>query len=251
MMTIKECWSLQINGDEMNNVKIGVIGAAGVAATNKLCELIEEKMTLQGAYRDCHHPEMIVWQATQVPSRSMYLEGKGESFIPGYIEIAKKLEECGATKICMCCNTAHYAIEEIRKSISVPMIDMIEATVYKVRECSKKRVGIMASDGCVKYKIYDKYINAICPDVTVVYPDSYHQKLVTKGICNIKNSNRFLEIDAEERPNHIFSQVKEYLLYQERVDIVVSGCTDIRVDFINKDGIDSLEVLRDEIINCY
>ena len=40
---------------------IGVIGGNGVAATNKLCQLIEEKLTKGGAYRDAHHPEMIVW----------------------------------------------------------------------------------------------------------------------------------------------------------------------------------------------
>lgn len=51
---------------------IGVIGANGVAATNRLCELIEERVVKSGGYRDCHHPEMLIWQATQVPSRSIY-----------------------------------------------------------------------------------------------------------------------------------------------------------------------------------
>ena len=53
---------------------IGIIGGAGVAATNKLLELIENKLTKEGAFRDCHHPEMIIWQATQAPSRSLFLE---------------------------------------------------------------------------------------------------------------------------------------------------------------------------------
>ena len=70
---------------------IGVIGGAGVAATNKLCQLVEELKTINGAYRDAHHPEMLIWQATQVPSRSMYLEGKGPSWIEGYVKIGKKL----------------------------------------------------------------------------------------------------------------------------------------------------------------
>ena len=56
---------------------IGVIGGNGVAATNRLCQLIEEIGVKDGAFRDAHHPEMIIWQATQVPSRSMYLEGRG------------------------------------------------------------------------------------------------------------------------------------------------------------------------------
>ena len=86
---------------------LGVIGGNGVAATNRLCQLIEEKRTRSGAYRDDHHPEMIIWQATHAPSRSMYLEGRGPSFIEDYVNIGKSLKQLGCSELCMCCNTAH------------------------------------------------------------------------------------------------------------------------------------------------
>ena len=35
-------------------MKIGVIGGTGVAATNRLCDMIERKVTAAGAYRDAH-----------------------------------------------------------------------------------------------------------------------------------------------------------------------------------------------------
>lgn len=53
---------------------IGIIGGNGVAATNKLNELLEIEFTKNGAFRDCHHPQIITYQATKVPSRSMFLE---------------------------------------------------------------------------------------------------------------------------------------------------------------------------------
>ena len=74
---------------------IGVIGGNGVAASNKLCQLVEEGLTRNGAFRDAHHPEMIIWQATQAPSRSMYLEGRGPSWIEDYVEIGKMMKACG------------------------------------------------------------------------------------------------------------------------------------------------------------
>ena len=74
---------------------IGIIGGNGVAATNKLCELVEELYTLDGAFRDAHHPEILVWQATQAPSRSMYFEGRGESFIDDYVRIGCAMKNCG------------------------------------------------------------------------------------------------------------------------------------------------------------
>ncbi len=226
---------------------IGVIGGNGVAATNKLCELVELEYTKNGAYRDAHHPEMIIWQATQAPSRSMYLEGRGESFIPDYIEVGKKLKACGATKLCMCCNTAHYAIDEIEKHVGIEFINLIELVAIEIKATGKKKIGIMASDGCVKHKIYDDYLQKVIQDISIIYPDEYYQRMVTKGICNIKNLNRFENDDSNERPNKLFSEVKEYLL-NKGADIVIAGCTDIRVDYWDTNVIDSLEILKKAIV---
>ena len=231
-------------------VLIGIIGGAGVAATNKLQELIEEQLTKNGAYRDCHHPEMIIWQATQVPSRSMYLEGKGESFSPGYIDIAKKLKLCGATKLCMCCNTAHYAIDEISTRADIPFINLVEACVIHVKASGVKNIGLIASDGCLKGNVYEKYFEKLCPDIKIIYPDKENQKLVTKGICNIKNNHRFDSKNSEENPQKIFEKVAEHLKNNGAEKIII-GCTDIRVGYFDKDNIDSLEILKDIIIEEY
>lgn len=227
---------------------IGIIGGAGVAATNKLNELIEIEYTKNGAYRDCHHPEIIIWQATQAPSRSMYLEGRGKSFIDDYIEIAKKLKLCGAKKILMCCNTAHYAIDEISKNANIEIINLVREIV-KIIQCKNvNNIGLIASDGCLKGKVYEKYISELCPNINVIYPDADMQRLVTKGICNIKNQHRFDDINSSERPKTIFKQVHQHLK-NRGAEIVVVGCTDIRVDYYDEDNIDSLEVLKNLIIS--
>lgn len=111
---------------------IGIIGGNGVAATNKLLCLVEETFTKNGAYRDCHHPEIIAWQATQAPSRSMYLEGRGESFLTDYIRIGKKLKDCGCDTLCMCCNTAHYFIDELQESIGIKFINILEEVAKSI-----------------------------------------------------------------------------------------------------------------------
>ena len=224
---------------------IGIIGGAGVAATNKLLELIETKLTKSGAFRDCHHPEMLIWQATQVPSRSMFLEGKGESFIPGYVEIAKKLKMCGASKIAMCCNTAHYAIDEISKQANISFINLVEACVVKAKDFSK--VGLVASDGCLNGKVYEYYFEKCHPSCNIIYPDPEYQKLVTKAICNVKNTSRFEALEHEDNPAFIFKQVKRHLK-EKGAQKVIFGCTDIGVVYHNNDDIDSLNLLAEILI---
>ena len=230
---------------------IGVIGGNGVAATNRLCALVEEKLTKAGAFRDAHHPEIIIWQATQVPSRSMYLEGRGESFIPGYVEVGRKLKECGCTTLCMCCNTAHYALDELQEQIGLPFINLLEEVAKEANQKGAKRIGMMCSDGLCKFKLYDKWFAKVNPEMNLIYPDDEMQKLVTLGICNAKNTARF-DSNNEEYPEKLFSEVCDHLISQG-VDCIVSGCTDINNVFFPKIYknilvIDSLEVLADCIV---
>lgn len=230
---------------------IGVIGGNGVAATNRLCQLVENKITQAGAFRDAHHPEMIIWQATQVPSRSMYLEGRGESFIPGYVEVGRKLKDCGCTKLCMCCNTAHYAIGELESQIGLPFINLLQEVARVCNEKGYKRIGMMCSDGLRKIKLYDEYFSKENSLMKIVYPDDEMQAFVTLGICNAKNSKRN-DPESEDYPEKVYTKVCNWFI-EQNVDCIIGGCTDISSVFCPKEWkqlpyIDSLTVLANAII---
>ncbi len=237
-----------------NRLVFGIIGGAGVAATNKFNHLLEQKITKGNATRDSHHPIVISYQATQVPSRSMFLEGRGKSFVPGYIEISNDLKNLGSTILCMTCNTAHYAIDEIQSSTGIPFINLVREVVKAVKKDKYGTVGIMASSGSVQSNIYDKYFQKEYPEAKIIYPSDEMQSEVTRGIINIKNMNRFSSLTDPERPKGIFKNVCKHLK-ESGADVVVSGCTDIRVDFSGKDCeiklIDSLEVLVDVIFDMH
>ncbi len=235
---------------------IGVIGGNGVAATNRLCQLVEEKLTREGAFRDAHHPEMIVWQATQAPSRSMYLEGRGPSWIEDYVEIGKKLKACGCTKLCMCCNTAHYAIDLLQEQIGLPFINLLDSVAQRCRELDARRVGMMCSDGLRKVGLYEKRFKDVAPDIELVYPVEDYQRLVTLGICNAKNEIRFNNPETtEDHPFNCIMKVCNHLIDDKMVDCIVAGCTDIRNIFNCPKElrekvlyVDSLEVLANAIV---
>lgn len=230
---------------------IGVIGGNGVAATNRLCQLVEMKMTENGAFRDAHHPEMIIWQATQVPSRSMFLEGRGESFIPGYVEVGRKLKACGCTELCMCCNTAHFAIKELEEQIGLPFINLLAEVAAECNRRGAKRIGMMCSDGLRKIGLYDTYFTTANTEMKLVYPSEEMQKIVTMGICNAKNTKRN-DPDNEEYPKKLFSKVCDSLVGQG-VDCIVGGCTDINAVFCPDSWgevkyVDSLSILAWKIV---
>lgn len=230
-------------------VKIGVIGGNGVAATNRLCDIVERNLTDNGAFRDAHHPEMIVWQATSTPSRSMFLEGRGPDWRPDYIRIAKALKQLGCTVGCMCCNTAHYAIEQIVSESGLRFLNLLQEVSLKVASNGCECVEVLCSDGARKFNLYGEAFARFCPSVKLVYPDEARQRLVTRVICDVKNRARFLSPANADSPISLLRKLIADSKYP-----VVLGCTDLRValapDENVPDGVvvDSLECLADAII---
>jgi len=193
---------------------------------------------------------MIVWQATQVPSRSMYLEGRGESFLPGYVEVGLKLKTCGCTELCMCCNTAHFAIKELEDQIGLPFINVLEEVAKACNAQKAKRIGLMCTEGLKKIGLYDTYFKDINPEMEVFYPNDEMQRLVTLGICTAKNSKRN-DPSNDEYPAKLYTKVCDLFIGQG-VDCIVGGCTDISAVFSPKEWkgivyIDSLKVLANKI----
>lgn len=228
-------------------MKIGVLGGNGVAATNRLCDMIERKCTAAGAFRDAHHPEMIVWQATSVPSRSMFLEGRGPDWRPDYIRIARQFKDLGCDYGCMCCNTAHYAIKDVEDGSGLEFINLLEAVALAVKTAGVSQVEMFCSDGARKFDIYGQVFRRICPEVEMRYPSEARQAEVTKVICGVKTRNRF---DGEP------AGLLDALVAGASAPVVL-GCTDLRVAFRPDDALpagivaDSLECLADAIVKLH
>lgn len=225
-------------------MKVGVIGGNGVAATNRLLDMVERKVTAAGAFRDAHHPEMIVWQATSAPSRSMFLEGRGADWRPDYIRIATDFRTLGCDIGCMCCNTAHYAVNEISERAGLPFINLLEVVAAKCQTLGHERYELFCSDGARKFDIYGAAFRKVCPDVEMTYPSEERQAMVTKSICAVKTSDRF---------SGVARRMLDELIEGAKCPVIF-GCTDLRVAYCYSDvlpsqvAVDSLECLADEIV---
>lgn len=232
---------------------IGVIAGAGVAAGTRLAERLENHVTAMGAYRDAHHPELILWQATSAPSRSLFLEKRGPDFTPAYIAIGRRLKDCGADVFCMACNAAHSRAAEISQAVGLPMIHLLDELFQAVRKRYPlvQRVGMLSSAGSRDCRIF----NDSSEGLVLLFANDDIQKQITAGICGVKNLNRSLPANHTERPRTQFQQACRRLV-RDGAQILVLACADIGVDFPDKevDGVpvlDSMHVLADAIIQYW
>ena len=225
-------------------MKFGIIGGNGVAATNRLLDLVERKVTGRGAFRDAHHPEIIAWYATQAPSRSMFLEGRGPSWIPDYVKIAVELKRLGCDIGCMCCNTAQYAVDEISEKSGLEFINLLQVVAEAAKKTGETTFEVFCTDGARKLDLYGKMFAAVFPSAHIVYPSEERQNLVTKVICDVKSRSRLLSPDNPRHPSALLSRLIEGAFAP-----VILGCTDLSSAGAEGFAIDSLEALADEIVS--
>ena len=109
---------------------IGILGGMGPEATADLFYRIIRSTPVK---RDQDHPRTIIYSNSKVPDRTAAILGKGPSPLPEMTMAATKLEKTGADFIVIPCNTAHYFIEELRKEIDIPILDMIELTAKTIK----------------------------------------------------------------------------------------------------------------------
>ena len=79
---------------------------------------------------------MIILSHATMPDRTQaILTGNKIPFLKAITQDARDLEMLGVENIAIPCNTSHYFLEDIQKSTSVPIINMVEEQLH----CSKSR----------------------------------------------------------------------------------------------------------------
>jgi len=131
---------------------LGVIGGMGPEAT----ELFYERVIRNtDAASDQDHLNMIILNHASMPDRTRaILSGETESVVRYLVEDAKRLEKQGCHAIAIPCNTSHFFAEEIQAAITIPFVNMIRETAKAARSSGLAKVGILATDGTVRTRLY-------------------------------------------------------------------------------------------------
>lgn len=230
----------------MEEKVLGVLGGVGPLATIYFADLVI-KMT--DAKTDQEHIAMIILNHASIPDRTEYiLDNRKPNPLPMMVADAQKLQNDGADYIVIPCNTAHYFFDAIQKSVSVPIINILEETVCYAEKTvpNLKCLGILATEGTVISGAYQNIIRKHGLDYRV--PSEEDQKSLMHIIYD--------QVKAGERVD-----ICEFLrivgeLKKAGSDAVILGCTELSVikkDFnlSRHDIVDSMECLaRKSIALC-
>lgn len=227
----------------MSNDILGVIGGLGPIATAHFMALVTE---MTDAAADQQHLNMIIYSVPSIPDRTAHiLDNSKPSPLPHMLAIGKRLAQQGCSRIAIPCMTAHYFFERLEAGIPVPLVHGVRETVRHLKENGVKTVGIMATDGTIRSRIFRSELEA--QGLTALVPGKETQKNVMHLIFN----NIKAGIPAEMDKFHAAAED----LRKQGAEAIILGCTELslikRDHAIGPGFIDAMEVLAQQsVLQC-
>jgi aspartate racemase len=214
---------------------LGILGGLGPMASAYFYEMITEHTR---ASSDQEHIDIILSSRASTPDRTDFILGRSdESPLPAMIEDARALEAFGARAIVIPCNTAHYFIDQVRASVSVPVPSIIRETAHFARRCGCRCAGILATEGTIFSGAYQTALDA--EGIAWAVPDPTAQSRLTEIIYG------YVKRGLRCEPARLYEAVRP--LREAGCDCMLLGCTELSVAAreVRYDPlfIDSLEVL--------
>ena len=222
---------------------LGVIGGLGPIATSHFMELI---IRMTEARVDQEHLDMILYNRPSIPDRTGYILDKTRpNPLPEMIRVGNALARQGAKLIAIPCMTAHYFHADLTRYIEAPIVHAIHETAVHLKKHGITRVGIMATDGTIRSKLFQQELQK--HGIEAVVPGEQGQKCVMSIIYDDIKANRPAQMDkfrfASDELRALGAQA------------IILGCTELSLvkrDYpIGAGYLDAMEVLAQTcVIRC-
>ncbi len=222
---------------------IGILGGMGPKST---ADFFLKVINATPARKEQEHPRIVIDCNPKIPDRTAAILGEDESPIEQLKDTAHNLEKAGAEIIAMPCNTAHYYYNELQKSTGVPIINMLSETATYIRDSfpEVKKIGLLATTGTLKTKIYQSALSGI----KVIIPDSARQKRVMTAIYG----RRGIKAGFTRGLPRKYILEEAIRLVEQGAELIILGCTEISLVLKQRDLpvplIDPLQILAEVVI---
>lgn len=149
---------------------LGVLGGMGpLAGATFACRLAQ----LTAASSDQHHIPVLLRNDPRIPDRSAARLHGGADPLPAMQEGMEFLARSGVACIAIPCNTAHLWFEELRNTVSVPVLHIAQAVIQDLRRKGifSGKVGVMGTAATLQLGLYQSHLKVAGYQALVPEPD--------------------------------------------------------------------------------
>lgn len=199
---------------------VGVIGGLGPETT---AEFYLETIFTCFARQTLNRPPMLIW-SVPLPYKieeELIVSATGEErYLPYLIDAAKRLEKGGADFLVMPCNSLHIFIEEMRKSVHIPVLSIAEETVAFLRQKHIREVGVLATSATIQKNMYQSHLEKL--GIQQVLPNENQQQRINHFISRLVLSKH-----NEKDKKELMEIIEQFV--QKGVKTVILACTDLQL----------------------
>jgi aspartate racemase len=197
---------------------IGILAGMGPKSTGPFVnQVISSFQALTGAKDDIDFPPMMIYS---LPTPFYIDRPIDHSLMKQTIcDGLKKLESTGVTFIAMPCNTAHLYFKELQHCISIPLLNIVNATLKRV-PTSAKKVTILGTRPTLESKVYQQGLQD--NGLNFMFHTSWQEK-IDVIISQIKQSSQI-----SESIRSLWDGLTT-TLQEEGIDTVLLVCTEFNV----------------------
>jgi aspartate racemase len=235
---------------------IGIAGGMGPLAhvefERRLLAAIESPSS------DQDYPEWVVSSVPHTPDRTVALLEGGPSPMPWLLRSFERLATCADFAV-LTCITAHAFLDEIRKQVRLPILDIVELTLMEAarRFGPGARTGILATTGALRGCVYRSAATRVAPDLDLVSPldlpdgEAVQEELVMRPIYGPLREGRRApggikcggDRDPESGVSHRDTLAAAvHRLADAGAVCVITGCTEIPLA-LGREPVDGIPLL--------
>ena len=214
---------------------VGVIGGLGPETT---AEFYLEVVFQCQKQNTVERPLMVI---SSVPllldiERELVASNTGtERYIPFLVNEAQRLEKSGVDFLVMPCNSLHVFINEIRNSVNVPVLSIVEETLRYLENKNYRRVGLISTSATVANSVYEQALQK--SGIEYVAPNDLQKAHIDKII------QRLIEGQHLNSDRELIVKVIQDLV-DANVDSVALACTDLQLLLPSSDTVEVFDTMK-------
>lgn len=197
---------------------LGLLGGLSWRSTVEYYRLLNEgaRERLGGQ----HSAKLLLYSFDFQEMTDLKKKSKWEALQKKMVTAAELLEQAGAKALVICSNTMHRTAEHIRQAVSVPIVDIFDATGRSLAMAGCRRPILLSTSYTVEAGLLARRMHEH-HDIDVVLPDERAliqiDHIIYAELCNgviNPNSRDYLIGECEK-------------LFSDGADSVIMGCTEL------------------------
>lgn len=204
---------------------IGLIGGTSWESTQVYYRLINQETNKR--LGKLHSAQIVLYSVDFEPLVQLASRGDNEGMIQILIEAAKKIEKGGADFLLLCANTIHKFAAEVQKSITIPLLHIVDATAQKIKERKFTKVALLGTAITMQDGFYQAKMKQF--GIEVIIPEKEEREFVHESIFKEICLGQ-LKLETKDRYLKLIER-----LVEKGSQGVILGCTEIPLIVQQKD----------------